>query len=125
VPDWPIAGANCQESVAASDDRLVRVVGIEMQSAPRKDQRENVPSGSDPLAVLTANADCEINLVHYTEPVFAVRRVNFVASDANTKRRIVESVSSVGATLLYEVENGATGMSDIEGKAARASVGNE
>jgi hypothetical protein len=28
-----------------------------MQSAPRKDKRENVPSGSNPLAVLTANAD--------------------------------------------------------------------
>src|SRR5204862_7602926 len=65
VADRPIAGANCQKSVTATDDGLVSVIGIEMQSAPRKDQRENVPSGSDPLAVLTANADCEINFVHY------------------------------------------------------------
>jgi hypothetical protein len=36
-----------------------------MQSAPRKDQRENVPGRSDTLAVLTANANCEINFVHY------------------------------------------------------------
>jgi hypothetical protein len=36
-----------------------------MQSAPREDKRQNVPSGSDPLAVLTANADCKINFVHY------------------------------------------------------------
>src|SRR6478735_10738510 len=36
-----------------------------MQSAPRKDERENVASGSDPLTVFAANADCEINFVHY------------------------------------------------------------
>jgi hypothetical protein len=36
-----------------------------MQSAPGKDERENVAGGSDPLAVLSANADCEINFVHY------------------------------------------------------------
>ena len=61
----PVAGANRQEGVAAANDRLVSVVGVEMQSAPRKDERENVASGSDPLAVLSANADCEINFVHF------------------------------------------------------------
>jgi len=40
-----------------------------MQSAPRKDERENVASGSDPLAVLSANADCESILFITTEPV--------------------------------------------------------
>src|SRR6266850_896021 len=75
--NWSVAGANCQERMPAADDRLVSVVGVEMQSAPRKDEGENVPSGSDPLAVLTANADCEINFVHYAEPVFAMRAVNF------------------------------------------------
>src|SRR5213079_1830256 len=74
----PVAGANCQERVAAANDRLVSVVGVEMQSAPRKDKRENVPCGSDPLAVLTANADCEINFVHYAVTVFSVRRTNLL-----------------------------------------------
>src|SRR5215469_11555296 len=76
VADWSVAGANCQKGMTAADDRLVSVVGVEMQSAPRKDKRENVPSGSDPLAVLTANADCEINFVHHAGTGFAVRRAN-------------------------------------------------
>src|SRR5207249_11730321 len=70
VADRPVTGADCQESVAPADDRLVSVVGVEMQPAPRKDKRENVASGSDPLAVLTANADCEINFVHYAGTSF-------------------------------------------------------
>src|SRR5947199_5413363 len=92
--DRPVTRANCQESVAAADDRLVSVVGVEMQSAPRKDERENVPSGSDPLAVLTANADCEINFVHYTEPVFAVRRVNLLRRTLISKRKPESRCSS-------------------------------
>jgi hypothetical protein len=31
-----------------------------MASAPREDAGENVPGGGDALAVLAANADCEI-----------------------------------------------------------------
>src|SRR5207244_7791939 len=64
----PIARANRQKGMTATDDRLISVVGVEMQSAPRKDKRENVPCGSDPLAVLTANADCETNFVTYAGP---------------------------------------------------------
>jgi len=56
--------------MTAADDRLVSVIGVEMQSAPRKDKRQNVPSGSDPLAVLAAYADCEINFVHYANTPF-------------------------------------------------------
>jgi hypothetical protein len=62
-----------------------------MQSAPRKDKRQNVPSGSDPLAVLTANADCEINFVHYAGISFAVRRANLLRRALISKRRIVEN----------------------------------
>jgi hypothetical protein len=65
VPDSTIARANCQERMAAADDGLVGVVSVEMQPAARKDQRQNVSGGSDPLAVLAAYADCEINFVHY------------------------------------------------------------
>src|SRR5215468_10160979 len=87
IADRPVTRANCQESMAAADDRLVRVVGVEMQPAPRKDQRENVPSGSDPLAVLTANPDCEINFAHYAGTGFCSSVCKFRASDANSKRR--------------------------------------
>src|SRR5499427_10301499 len=83
IADRPVTRANCQESMAAADDRLVSVVGVEMQSTPRKDQRENVPSGSDPLAVLTANADCEINFVHYAEAGSCCSARKFAALDAN------------------------------------------
>jgi hypothetical protein len=58
-----------------------------MQSAPRKDKRQNVPSGSDPLAVLAANADCEINFVHYAGTGFCCSARKFAASDANGKRK--------------------------------------
>jgi len=58
-----------------------------MQSAPRKDKRQNVPSGSDPLAVLTANADCEINFVHYAEPVFCCSPRKFAAPNANKQAK--------------------------------------
>src|SRR5207249_10040282 len=81
--DGPIARANCQKGMTATDNRLVSVVGVEMQSAPRKDKRENVPCGSDSLAVLTANADCEVNFVHYAGTRFCCSAHKFAASDAN------------------------------------------
>ncbi len=55
-----IARANGQERVPAADDRLVGVVSIEMEPAPREDAGENVPGGGDALAVLAANADRKI-----------------------------------------------------------------
>src|ERR1700745_2425995 len=87
VTDRPIARANCQERMAAANDRLVSVVGVEMQSAPRKNKRQNVSSGSDPLAVLAANADCEINFVHYAGPRFCSSARKFAASDANKQAK--------------------------------------
>src|SRR5439155_1396883 len=87
VADRPVTGADCQESVASADDRLVSVVGVEMQPAPRKDKRENVPSGSDPLAVLTANADCEINFVHYAGTGFCSSARKFAVPDANKQAK--------------------------------------
>src|SRR6266446_10533147 len=84
--DRPIARTNRQKGMTSTDNRLISVIGVEMQSAPRKDKRENVPSGSDPLAVLTANADCEINFVHNAVTVFCCWGRKFAASDANSKR---------------------------------------
>src|SRR2546423_13357416 len=60
VPHRRIARPNGQESVAAADDGLVGVVGVEMEPAPREDPRENIPGRGDALAVLAANADREI-----------------------------------------------------------------
>jgi hypothetical protein len=81
--------------MAAADDRLVSVVGVEMQSAPRKDQRENVPSGSDPLAVLSANPDCEINLVHYAGVSFCCSARKFAVPDANKQALLAEVTSDL------------------------------
>ncbi len=55
-----IARTNGQECMSATDDRLIGVVSIEMESAAREDAGENIPRGGDALAVLAANADCEI-----------------------------------------------------------------
>ena len=55
-----IARANGQEGVPPTDDRLIGIVGIKMEPAPREDAGENVPRGGDALAVFAANADCEI-----------------------------------------------------------------
>src|SRR5213083_2021370 len=90
VADRAVTRANCQESMAATDDRLVSVVGVEMQPAPRKDERENVPSGSDPLAVLTANTDCEINFVHYDGISFCCSARKFAAPDVNKQAKARE-----------------------------------
>src|SRR5438552_18955363 len=76
--------------MAAADDRLVSVVGAEIQPAPRKDERENVPSGSDPLAVLAANADCEINFVHYAGTGFCSSPRKFAAPDVNKQAKARE-----------------------------------
>ena len=46
--------------MAAADDRLIRVIGVEMEAATRENARENVASGSDPLTILTANSYPEI-----------------------------------------------------------------
>src|SRR5258708_30045241 len=101
VSDRTVAGPNRQERVAAANDRLVSVVGVEMQSAPRKDERENVASGSDPLAVLSANADCEINFVHYAGTVFCcwggvnlLRRTLIASGSENARCSSDDSLTS-------------------------------
>ena len=39
VSDRAIAGANGQKSMAAADDRLIRVIGVEMEAATRENAR--------------------------------------------------------------------------------------
>src|SRR5438445_12748708 len=100
VEDRPVAGANGQESMAAANDRLVSVVSIEMQPAPGKDKRCDVASGGYPLAVLAANANCEVDFIHYAEPVGAVRGVNLLRWRRISKRRIVESYAPAGVSTM-------------------------
>src|SRR6202035_330565 len=63
-----IARADCQECMPAANDRLVCVVCIEMKSAPGEKPGENIARGSDALAVLTADGDCEIYFIHGAFP---------------------------------------------------------
>ena len=56
-----VARPNGQESVPAANDRLVGVVGVEVEPAPREDAGENIPGGGDALTVLATDADCEIH----------------------------------------------------------------
>src|SRR4029079_13509514 len=51
-----------QEGMPSTNDRLVGVVSVEVESAPREDASENVAGGGDALAVFTAYADREIYL---------------------------------------------------------------
>ena len=44
----------------AANDRLIGVVSVEVEAAPRKDAGKNVASGGDALTVFATNADCEI-----------------------------------------------------------------
>src|SRR5262249_29628626 len=87
VADRSVARANCQESVAAADDRLICVVGVEVQSTPGKNQRENVSSRCDPLAILTANSDCEINSVSHDSTGFCCWARKFAAWEANKQAK--------------------------------------
>src|SRR4029079_490133 len=61
ITDGGVARANSEESVPAADDRLVGVVSVEVQAAPRKDAGENIPGRGDALAVLAPDANCEID----------------------------------------------------------------
>ena len=52
-----IAGAKREENVAAANDRLLRIIGIQVQSATNKDPRQYIAGGGDSLACCTANSD--------------------------------------------------------------------
>ena len=58
-----VARANGEERVPAADDRLVGVIGVEVEPAPRKNARENIPGGGDALTVLAADPTAKSILV--------------------------------------------------------------
>ena len=58
------AGTDRQEGVPSADDRLVRVVGIHVQPAPREELGEDVSRGGDALARGAADTDGEVDVCH-------------------------------------------------------------
>src|SRR5690242_18480701 len=64
-----IAGTDGQKSVTATNDGLIRIVGIQVQTAPGKNACENVAGTRDALAVFSSDADCEIHSSH--EPILS------------------------------------------------------
>ena len=61
--DLLVRDADGEEDVAATDDGLVSVVGIEVEAAADKDAGENVARGCDALTGLTADTHGKIVLV--------------------------------------------------------------
>ena len=57
VGDGLGAGADHEEGVAAADDGLIRVVGVEVQAATAENLGEDVAGGGDTLAGSAADAD--------------------------------------------------------------------
>src|SRR6266850_6096350 len=88
-----IARANGQKRMSATDDRLIGVVGIEMEPTARKDAGENVPGGGDALAVLAANANREIYFGKFCHVV--IERCNLLreAGPSKFKHREILSIS--------------------------------
>ena len=60
----PVAGADCQERVTAANDRLIRVVGIEVQAAARENACQDVSCAGNALTVFAPDTDCKINGCH-------------------------------------------------------------
>jgi hypothetical protein len=67
-----IADPHGQEDMPAPDDRLVGVVGIEVQTSADKYAGENIPRGGNPLACRTTNSQRKIKLsrAHRIPPCF-------------------------------------------------------
>src|SRR4029450_960482 len=62
--NWFIAGAKREENVAAANDRLVRIVGVQVQPAADEDPRQNIAGRGDSLARRAANSNREIDFRH-------------------------------------------------------------
>ena len=52
-----IAGAKREENVAAANDRLVRIVGVQVQSAAHEDSGQDITGCGDSLAGCASNCD--------------------------------------------------------------------
>src|SRR6266567_6608193 len=59
-----IAGANSQKGVAAPDDGLIGIVGIDVEAPARENAGQDVAGAGNALAVLAANSHRKINSSH-------------------------------------------------------------
>src|SRR5438552_12386961 len=66
-----------------ADDRLIGVVGIEMEPSAGEDAGQNIPGGGDALAVLAANPDREIYFGKFCHLV--IERCNLLRETAPGK----------------------------------------
>ena len=92
-----VSGTNGQEGMTAANDRLISVVGVEMESASRKDERENIAGRRNPLAVFTADADSEVDFVHSAGPRFCscARKFAVPGTNKQAKARTLKYSSQV------------------------------
>jgi hypothetical protein len=73
-----IANPHRQKNMPAPDDRLVSVVGIEMQTSAHKDPGENVTRGGNSLACGAADCQRKVKLscAHRDFPFLQTARLN-------------------------------------------------
>src|SRR4030095_4208478 len=64
-----IAGAKREENMAAANDRLVGVVGVQVQPPAHEYPRQDVAGRGDSLARRAADCDREIDFCHYEPPL--------------------------------------------------------
>src|SRR5436853_7816823 len=64
-----IAGAKREENVAAANDRLVRIIGVQVQPSAHEDPRQDIAGRGDSLTGRAANCDREIDFCHYEPPL--------------------------------------------------------
>ena len=83
VGDGINAGADGEKSVAAANDGLVRVVGVQVEAAAAEDLCQDVAWGGDTLAGGAADADGE-GLTHSAPADFDEVRRGFLKSNQNT-----------------------------------------
>src|SRR5438046_2341548 len=60
--DGSIAGSQGEKDVPPANDRLISVVGVEVQATANEDTRQDVAWRSNALTCCAADADCQIHL---------------------------------------------------------------
>ena len=73
--DRLVTRAEGQEDVTAANDGLVGIVGVDVEPAPDEDPRQNVAGSGNPLARRAANADGEVDSLHGSSPVRALKSI--------------------------------------------------
>src|SRR6266498_1614093 len=64
-----IAGAKREENMTAANDRLVRIIGVQMQPPAHEDARQDIAGCRDALTRCAADCNREIDFCHYQPPL--------------------------------------------------------